>query len=797
MRALHSWLVRDAWRAALPGLLAAILGAGELGAQPAEPQLSATALFEAIGDPHKTTGLATGDLDAFEASLSRGSASWPLERFLAAEARRRRGEIDPAREGFRAVATWSVQDPYGDGWGGSAISVLALHRWLEIVRAQPQPDATEVEELLEVGPTLLHTRLARGLFADPILESLPQLEEQIARGMASLAWEVGDQKTSLPLFFEYLTVTSTWDPQPHEEQMMNRLVEQGLVTNERFELFLGKRLHALNRPDEAVGRLRMALLSDALDVRAEAALILLDLTTKQEALDLVNQLIEESFDADVVAEALYRRGLLDETHFHEDMERIVQELPNNRRANFALNRLATRSVAAGDLDAALAYWERLRRHEGEADNYRNSAYYKPALALYQRGEPGDTERAIRILEELQAERPRDQLHSHSLFWLGRMNEEIGAADDAKRHFEQVIADEPYGYYATRARMHRNAGVEARKSIRPDPGTRSALAAAARQSAAALSAQPFPGTVSPYHARLERAFDGELYRSATRAVERLRRAFPKDRLEDVPLSQLDQQGLLDPIGVLLALRQDALAAADVCGAPAACLATASAVGHRGGDWAMNLKLVVGEPLFDSRRAALQQDRAYLAAAYPSPPAKRLAAAAERWGAQPDLLYAVVREESLFSPTALSSAGALGYFQFTPRTFDGRAAAWGLLEENVCGATTREAFLLDPACSADLGARWFGTLLVPNQDGDELFAVLEHFSGAPMVDRWKARERAPRFRGDVEFLVEFFGGPYARNFARSVLTDVAIVEASGIFGPAPQGATEGSSPWVLAR
>ena len=63
----------------------------------------------------------------------------------------------------------------------------------------------------------------------------------------------------------------------------------------------------------------------------------------------------------------------------------------------------------------------------------------------------------------------------ALFWHGRIAEELGIADDDEGYFRQTIAEMPYDYYALRARMHLNAGPDARRLVEPDPATNAALA----------------------------------------------------------------------------------------------------------------------------------------------------------------------------------------------------------------------------------------------------------------------------------------------------------------------------------
>ena len=85
--------------------------------------------------------------------------------------------------------------------------------------------------------------------------------------------------------------------------------------------------------------------------------------------------------------------------------------------------------------------------------------------------------------------------------------------------------------------------------------------------------------------------------------------------------------------------------------------------------------------------------------------------KQYDVRPELLYAIVRNESLFDPDALSSVNALGLFQFMPATFRALDARWNLLQTS--GARSDQEFLLNPELNMALGARWFKEELLKGQ------------------------------------------------------------------------------------
>ncbi|HEX9052001.1 MAG TPA: lytic transglycosylase domain-containing protein [Anaeromyxobacter sp.] len=117
-----------------------------------------------------------------------------------------------------------------------------------------------------------------------------------------------------------------------------------------------------------------------------------------------------------------------------------------------------------------------------------------------------------------------------------------------------------------------------------------------------------------------------------------------------------------------------------------------------------------------------------AMYPRPFRK----AVERWAKaariDPDLLQALMREESLFNPWARSSTGAIGLTQLMPRT--ARVVARAL---NLARPDART--LQRPALNIRLGAAYLAELL-SQLDGSTVRAVAAYNAGPQAVLRWVA-------------------------------------------------------------
>lgn len=60
---------------------------------------------------------------------SKDAVAWPAFTFLAGEIYRSRQDRTSAGASYRALAQWAAADPFGDGWGGSGLAMVALWRW--------------------------------------------------------------------------------------------------------------------------------------------------------------------------------------------------------------------------------------------------------------------------------------------------------------------------------------------------------------------------------------------------------------------------------------------------------------------------------------------------------------------------------------------------------------------------------------------------------------------------------------------------------------------------------------------
>ena len=113
-------------------------------------------------------------------------------------------------------------------------------------------------------------------------------------------------------------------------------------------------------------------------------------------------------------------------------------------------------------------------------------------------------------------------------------------------------------------------------------------------------------------------------------------------------------------------------------------------------------------------------------YPRPYDKEVRAAARLTDLPEELIYAVIRQESLYRADAGSSAGALGLMQLLPTTARRAARRWGLKEP-------ARTDLLLPSVNVPVGAAELKSL-VDRFDGQTLLATAAYNAGPGAVQRW---------------------------------------------------------------
>lgn len=133
----------------------------------------------------------------------------------------------------------------------------------------------------------------------------------------------------------------------------------------------------------------------------------------------------------------------------------------------------------------------------------------------------------------------------------------------------------------------------------------------------------------------------------------------------------------------------------------------------------------------------------------------------------LLYALMRQESAFDPTARSPVGASGLMQLMPRT-----ASYVSGDNSLAGANRH--LLLDPAFNLELAQRYVSYLLdYDGVDNNLLHLAVAYNAGPGNLQRWLASmESAGVDTDDPLLFIESLPSAETRNFIRRILTNFWI-------------------------
>ena len=731
------------------------------------------------------SSLTPNQLDNLERP-SETSYKWPIDVFLRGEIHRIRGELDEAKVEYKKLVDWSTGNPYQDGSGGSGLAAIALWRLLQ---DNPKKIAREIVEnqypLVDKATIILNSSLTRKLLEPPrvrVYADLSRFEEEIVRQLSAVTWELEDRDRAKDFFRRFLELQTDMELTALEKAIMGE-VTSSIDTDialDAMALERGERLVRFGYHREASGSIGQAANSQDARVRIEARLHLSRLwrilgVSRDQIITLLDSIIDD-FNQNT-DKTLFQRALLERAKAHnrgesdedvrlalKDFNTLVERFPDGALVDEALLRIARTFEWQGKVDQALDTYSELRRLTGDGQTGRiDSAYFRPALLHYRSGAIQD---GIELLQSLEQIRPEGDLYIHSLFWLGRMYERIGQREKAEEHFTRVVKERPFdlsiNYYAIRARMHLNINETAKGNIFPDQKTQMTL----------HDLYNVPNTpvdlsnskTSEYLKRVDWALRSAVYTEVFRGSQRFQQTGFSRRQKSDPF-YIDESGFLAPLVIRSALLRDALTADELGKSPALRSQIADRFGNSG-DWTSGYRILYnwGE----------RQGLGYLKAAYPPAFVNALLKSARASNIAPELLYALMRKESWFSPTAHSSMGALGLFQFIPTTFFELDREWNLLENT---QNTIETYLTNPQLSIEMAGRWVNKLL-SRHDGDALLAIMEHNAGSTAINRWK-QEWADGWSRDVEYRVEAAHYGQTRIFVRDVLAGIAVARASQIF------------------
>ncbi len=406
---------------------------------------------------------------------------------------------------------------------------------------------------------------------------------------------------------------------------------------------------------------------------------------------------------------------------------LAREYPEHPFADDALFFAAELELRDGRSAAALERLERVVVHHA-AGNFAPEALFRLA---WQHRAAGARDAALATLEHLgrQPGLGREQ-RLRARYWRARTLERWDEAS-AAAELAALAAEHPASWYGLLARARLPA--EARAAAPSCAGSACVEASLWPLEAGSMGADP-------------RFLAG---------VELLRMALPGAEAE---LLAIDRRGLTEDAARLL---MEALRRAGRARAAAYVARTTLGAELTGG--------------VDARTAEVWH------ATYPRPFRRQIGRWARTSGVDPDLLQALVREESRFNPWARSSTGAIGLAQLMPRT--AREVAAGL------GMRVTPAALHRPDLNIRLGAAYLGDLLA-QLDGSKVLALAAYNAGPEAVWRWiRARPDA-----EVDEWVEQIPAAETREYVKRVLGSYGAYRL--VYGGAPARLEEKGGP-IAAR
>lgn len=743
-----------------------------------------------------TDGLKQVDAEALAAleNISASDPLWSYSNYLRAEIASLNHDPQTAFSLWRQMIS-NPEDPNSATRANSALTAAAFWRVLQAMDNAQELDTARVEEIVNLADAILNSRFARGLAGRgqldmDLLPSLPQIEEASWRLLARVAWRNGLKDQAQHFFIEYLNLTVVDEFSGLDKELMDSLLESGLFSNERFLLFKAKRLIALKSFSKAREYAEKAYkTAKDVNIKAEAGLLLATHSRFEkpfeEIIGILNDVIEYAADPRLQFKALGLRATYNARaararpsardslmqSFVDDLELIIAIAPSESSYTVeALYRLANHFLDI-DFDKGLNYYKRLQQVKSQ-HHRMDSAYYIPAIALIHRAKSGDDKTAAKMLITLTEVRPDGPYTLGAFFWIARLQEQSGDLDKAKTAFYQLAERDPFQYFGLRARMHLEYGPDASRMIMPKTELLERFAELRRQ---ALEQNDAALSGDPYGKRLLSASRCGLYENVLALDERLAELWPYRRIETLSLEELDSEGITPALVILLSLRLDSLAAAELADDPGNSLALAALAGTLN-DWPLQVRLAAAAYNTKKDNGSEHVSSAYLVNAYPQAYLSQIAASARSNSVDPELLYAIIRNESRFYRSALSINEAIGLIQMQKKTFEN-------LQDCGIGDLPRipkaaYQYLLDADKAISLGGCWIRNELLQPMDGNVVHAIMTHNAGAPTVRAW-LDSWDQRVLDDIELSIELIRYAQTRTFTRRTLTDYTLMTAFGTF------------------
>jgi soluble lytic murein transglycosylase len=404
------------------------------------------------------------------------------------------------------------------------------------------------------------------------------------------------------------------------------------------------------------------------------------------AISTLTPVVEKCQDKDLLPRALYvlgsSRSIVDQEKGPETYERLAREFPEHSFADDALFYAADLYVKTGRLELASQRLEEVAKLYPQGDFLGEALFKDFWISRTLKAADG----GLPMLEEIEkrfADADETYDFERARYWRARTLQDKGDAKTAAELFENLAVEHPATYYGLMARTMLGELEPARMQ---------------RVASKIDFTQQERRAPWPMHAG---AMEKDPHFTA--AVELLRLGFPEavsSELLAVNRTNLPSENVRLLV-LMLALSGD----------------------ERGAHAVARVAL-----RRDLSGRITPETRPVWEVAYPNAFRELIEKHTAAAGVEPDLLQALMREESALDPKALSWAGALGLTQLMPST--AQAVARQLKLKKV---TTQS--LLEPETNIKLGAHYLGSL-VKRFSGHTPFAVGSYNAGPLAIDRWRS-------------------------------------------------------------
>ncbi len=416
------------------------------------------------------------------------------------------------------------------------------------------------------------------------------------------------------------------------------------------------------------------------------------------AISTLTPVVEKCQDADLLPRAMYvlgsSRSIVDQTRGPDTYERLAREFPGHSFADDALFYAADLYVKTGRPAQALARLEELERNYPQGD-FLGEALFK-AYWIARTSQAADG--GLAILERIEkrfADADETYDVERAQYWRARTLQERGDVAGAAALFEKLAVEHPATYYGLMARAQLGE-VDKERLARITP----------QLIFGAESASPWPMHAGPIMEKDPHFLAG---------VELLRLGFSEAVSSELLAVNRNGQPS-ESVRLLVHLLS-------MAGDERAAHAVARVALRR-----------------DLSGRITPQTRPVWEIAYPNAYRELIEKHTKDAGVEPDLLQALMREESALDPKALSWAGALGLTQLMPYT--AKAVAQQLKIKRF-----KVESLLEPEMNIRLGAHHLGEL-VKKFDGNTPYAVGSYNAGAGAINRWRSERKGMALDAWVE-------------------------------------------------